>query len=78
MGNLYGHKNIKEKFYGRNLRAANGRRTLFQDFTTGLHEPFPTLGGEKRFARARCSFLRRRGNDASSLLQRRVFENVNL
>lgn len=47
MGNLYGHKNIKEKFYGRNLRAANGRRTLFQDFTTGLHEPFPTLGGKK-------------------------------
>lgn len=77
MGNLYGHKNIKEKFYGRNLRAANGRHTLFQDFTTGLHEPFPTLG-EKRFARARCSFLRRPENDASSLLQRRVFENVNI
>lgn len=39
---------------------------------------FQRWGGKKRFARARCSFLRRRGNDASSLLQRRVFENVNL
>lgn len=78
MGNLYGRKNIKEKFYERNLRA-------------GMEHDIPTVHSSriswpvyqrcfragKKFTRAyAASNAHRQENDVSSLLSQVIWGNV--